>query len=83
VSLALRSNRGRRLVYQTRAKVNGDGRYRVNLPYATSGGPESLTTSPYYRFACGDEVAGLVVGERAVQQGLEVRGPNLCRQEVR
>ena len=37
-----------------------------------------MTTAPYYRFACGDEVRGLVVGERAVQEGLPLRGPDLC-----
>jgi hypothetical protein len=78
VALALRTNRGRRFQYQTRVAADAEGRYRVRLPHATGGGPESLKAAPYYRFACGSEVAGLVVGEQAVQEGLPVEGPDLC-----
>lgn len=78
VQLALRTNRGRSLLYQTRVAADAAGRYRVRLPYATTGGPEALTAAPFYRFACGDEVRGLGVGEPAVQQGLPLRGPDLC-----
>ncbi|HEX5068021.1 MAG TPA: STT3 domain-containing protein [Myxococcota bacterium] len=79
VALSLRTNRGRAFLYQTQVAAGADGRYRVRLPYATDGGPAAVTTAPYYRFACGDEVRGLVVGERAVQEGLALRGPDLCR----
>ncbi|HXK21663.1 MAG TPA: STT3 domain-containing protein [Myxococcota bacterium] len=83
VALSLRTNRGRSLVYETRVAADAAGRYRVRLPYATDGGPGTLTTAPYYRFACGSEVRGLIVGERAVEEGLPVRGPDLCREEGR
>jgi dolichyl-diphosphooligosaccharide--protein glycosyltransferase len=78
VSLALRTNRGRSLRYQTRVAADAEGRYRVRLPHATAGGPEGLKAAPFYRFACGDDVSGLQVGEPAVQQGLALRGPDLC-----
>ena len=78
VSLALRTNRGRSVRYQTRVAADTQGRYRVRLPHATAGGPEGLKAAPFYRFACGDDVGGLQVGEPAVQQGLELRGPDLC-----
>jgi len=83
IALSLHTNRGRSLVYETQVAADAQGRYRVRLPYATDGGPASLTTAPYYRFACGGEVRGLIVGERAVEEGLPVRGPDLCREEAR
>jgi dolichyl-diphosphooligosaccharide--protein glycosyltransferase len=78
IALALRTNRGRGFVYETRVAAGADGRYRVRLPYATDGGAAAVTAAPFYRFACGGEVRGLVVGERAVQEGLALRGPDLC-----
>jgi dolichyl-diphosphooligosaccharide--protein glycosyltransferase len=83
VALSLRTNRGRNLVYETQVAADAEGRYRVRLPYATDGGPGSLTTAPYYRFTCEGEVRGLIVGERAVEEGLPVHGPDLCREEGR
>jgi len=78
IALALRTNRGRSLVYETQVAAGADGRYRVRLPYATGGGPAAVTTAPYYRIACDGEVRALVVGEPAVQEGRALRGPALC-----
>jgi hypothetical protein len=66
------------VLFSTRVAADAEGRYRVRLPYATIDGPAQPTTAPFYRFACGDEVRPLAVGEPAVQQGLPLKGPDLC-----
>jgi hypothetical protein len=78
VALPVVTNRGRRFVYETQVVADAEGRYRVRLPYATAGGPPALKTAPFYRFACGDEVQGMFVGEQDVQAGRELQGPDLC-----
>ena len=83
VALSLRTARGRSLLYQTRVAADADGRYRVRLPYATADGPAAVTPAPWYRFACGEDIRGLVVAERAVQEGLPLRGPDLCLEGAR
>jgi asparagine N-glycosylation enzyme membrane subunit Stt3 len=78
VGLYVTSNRGRRFLYDTQVVADAEGRYRVRLPYATTGGPPALKTSPFYRFSCGGEVQGMFVDEQDVQAGRELQGPDLC-----
>ena len=81
-ALHVTTNRGRRFLYDTQVVADAEGRYRVRLPYATSGSPPAPKTAPFYRLSCGDEAKGLMVGEQDVQAGGAVAGPDLCLGEA-
>lgn len=75
ISLALRTNLGRNLVYSAETTADEEGRYHFRLPYATSGNPGAVETGPAYRVhSVGQEILAYVK-EAQVQNGARVAGP--------
>lgn len=83
VRAGVSTSRGRRFFYERRVAADGDGTWRVRVPYATAGGPEALQVAPLYRLRCGEEVRGVAVPEDAVREGAVVAGPTLCADTAR
>jgi dolichyl-diphosphooligosaccharide--protein glycosyltransferase len=77
-SVALRTNRGRELVWRTHARADAQGRYALRLPYANRGAPPSVRVAPQTSLACDGETAALVVDEASVRAGARLAGPTLC-----
>jgi hypothetical protein len=78
VSLPLRTNRRRELVYRAHTTAAADGRYVLRVPYANQGSPRAVRVGTEYSLRCGSESAPLVISESEVQSGAEVKGPDLC-----
>lgn len=78
IALNLRTNRGREIAYEARARVDASGRYEVRLPYATLDGAPATKTDPAYRFTCDGHSEPLALSEEQIQRGEVVTGPTLC-----
>jgi asparagine N-glycosylation enzyme membrane subunit Stt3 len=78
IALNLRTNRGREIAYETRARVDAAGRYEVRLPYATLDAAPATKTDPAYRFTCDGHSRPLAVSEEQIERGDVVAGPTLC-----
>jgi asparagine N-glycosylation enzyme membrane subunit Stt3 len=74
--LELESRHSGRFEYKAASRVDSAGRYALRLPYSNDGFPSAIQVAPSYRLAVGEQVKRLVVPEVAVQEGLEVRGPD-------
>jgi dolichyl-diphosphooligosaccharide--protein glycosyltransferase len=79
LTLPLRSNRGRALVYAATTAADAQGRYRLRVPYSNRGARPAFRAAPHYTLECGGESAPLRIDEDAVRSGAELRGPDLCR----
>jgi asparagine N-glycosylation enzyme membrane subunit Stt3 len=77
-TLDVSSARGRHFTVSAKAVADGEGAYRLRLPYATRGAPSGLRVAPHYQLRCGAIEAPLVVEEQAVQEGLAIPGPAAC-----
>ncbi len=77
-TLEVRTNRGRRFVYEATANAGADGRYALRVPYATRGGAGSVRVDSTYLLECGDERQPLRIDESEVREGARVEGPRLC-----
>ncbi len=74
--LGLESRHSGRFEYKAASRVDSEGRYALRLPYSNDGVRSAIQVAPSYRLAVGEQVQRLVVSEAAVQEGLEVRGPD-------
>ena len=74
--LDLVTNLGREIRFEMVTEADRSGRYRLRLPYATQGQPESTRTAPRYRIRVGDSLEEVAVDESAVQSGALVSGPS-------
>jgi dolichyl-diphosphooligosaccharide--protein glycosyltransferase len=79
VTLLVRTNRGREIVYSNRTLAGEDGRYALRLPYANRGGPRVVKVAPYYTLECAGGTAHIEIREENVRSGEELAGPDLCR----
>ena len=77
-TLALRTNRGRRLRFATHAHADAAGRYALRVPYATRGAPPSVRAQGEYRLACDGEEREIAVDEEQVRAGARIEAPALC-----
>jgi dolichyl-diphosphooligosaccharide--protein glycosyltransferase len=77
-SLALRTNRGRRIEFATSTRADAGGRYELRVPYATRGQPHPVRAGAAWALRCDGEGAAVAVDERAVRRGERVAGPDLC-----
>ncbi len=77
-SIGLRTNRRRRVVYETHAAAGADGRYALRLPYATLGAPPASRVQRFYTLRCDGAERRLRVPEQSVREGAELAGPDLC-----
>lgn len=78
LTLPLRSNRGRALVYAASAVADAQGRYAFRVPYANRGAPPAVRAASHYTLECEGESAPLRIDEGAIRKGLALRGPDLC-----
>jgi dolichyl-diphosphooligosaccharide--protein glycosyltransferase len=78
LTLPLRTNRGRVLVYAASAVADAQGRYALRVPYANRGAPPAVRAAPHYTLECEGESAPLWIDESAIRKGRTVRGPDLC-----
>jgi dolichyl-phosphooligosaccharide-protein glycotransferase len=78
VELALRSNRRRAFRWESDARSDAQGRYRLRLPYANYGSPPATHVGRYYVLRCRGEEAYVTVLEPQVEKGSVVHGPDLC-----
>jgi asparagine N-glycosylation enzyme membrane subunit Stt3 len=78
LALALRTNRGRRLVYRASGAADARGRYVLRVPYANRGGPPAVAVGSDYTLACRGETQRVRVREAEVRSDAEVPGPALC-----
>jgi dolichyl-diphosphooligosaccharide--protein glycosyltransferase len=79
LTLPLRSNRGRALVYAASAVADAQGRYALRVPYSNRGALPAFRAAPNYTLECEGESASLQIDEAAIRSGREVRGPDLPR----
>ncbi len=69
------TNLGREIRFEMVTEADKAGRYRLRLPYATRGGPESTQIAAHYQIRVGDRRKEAVLEEVHVQQGARVEGP--------
>jgi asparagine N-glycosylation enzyme membrane subunit Stt3 len=74
--LAYRAGDGRSMAYGNRSVADGQGRYRMRLPYATDAMNGSVETDSSYRLAVAGRESRVVVGEEDVLEGNELVGPD-------
>jgi dolichyl-diphosphooligosaccharide--protein glycosyltransferase len=79
VSLPLRTNRPRELVYRAHTLADAGGRYALRVPYANQGSPRAVRVGSHYSLRCRGDSAPLAISESEIQSGAEVTGPDLCR----
>ena len=75
MSVTLRTNIGRPLVYRDSTRADAQGRYRFSLPYA-SGKNGALAAGPI-RISAASGAVEISVPEEAVVEGREVAVPAL------
>ena len=78
VELTLRTNLGREIVYRTGSYVDRDGKYAIQVPYATQGGHTEVTASGPYRVECGGETQSIEVPEWKTQRGSRIAAEGVC-----
>jgi len=81
VSLPLRTNRGRELVYRAHTIADASGHYALRLPYANRDGPPAVRPGSQYTLRCRSDSAPLEISESEIQSGAARAGPDLCRPE--
>jgi dolichyl-diphosphooligosaccharide--protein glycosyltransferase len=79
VTLPLRTNRHRELVYRAHTVADASGRYLLRVPYANQGSPRGVRVGPHYTLRCRGDSALLEISEQQIQSGAELVGPDLCR----
>ncbi|MBN2494067.1 MAG: hypothetical protein JXR96_05715 [Deltaproteobacteria bacterium] len=70
--LGIETNIGRRFTYETETRTEGDGEFRLRIPYSTGPTSRPCRSIGLVRLKIGDRVRKLAVGEEAVIKGLSI-----------
>jgi dolichyl-diphosphooligosaccharide--protein glycosyltransferase len=73
--LKLQSRNGGGFVYEAASVADDAGRYRVRLPYSNETFSPDIRMAPSWHAIVGDETIPFRVSEAAVEQRLEIEGP--------
>jgi asparagine N-glycosylation enzyme membrane subunit Stt3 len=75
--LELRTNQDRSVDFVATTRADAAGCWEIRFPYATSDAPAAVSSGAEVEIRSGDRMRRVVVPERAVQEGLLLRVPDL------